>query len=322
VLITDGVETCHRDPADEAGKLKLALGVNVVGFGLNDEERKAVRGIADAGKGKYYDAEGAAALSKELAVVGKVVAAAAKVELGGVVAIGATTVDAPEMLPLGVTGKVTLGVKESAYVMVMLPAGESAIVLDARREEATRIDASVSILDEDGGEMARDFVTIDEWDHAFRSARNFAPKKATKYILRLTNNRPKADFWLTVAPTDVFVPLFGDTLPTKLQPGLDIKGELAAGGSAYYAVRLPKGEYKAVVGFDHAKGENGRLEGYLATLNTIGGNQQTFVPIDEYDVRARKSGVLTLKESATVVLRVKTTKSPVKYALKFRPASE
>ena len=72
-LITDGVETCHGDPAKEAAELATTLnlksGVNVIGFGIKPAERKAVEKIAQAGRGKYYDAQTAAELRRGVSMV-------------------------------------------------------------------------------------------------------------------------------------------------------------------------------------------------------------------------------------------------------------
>jgi Ca-activated chloride channel family protein len=82
VLITDGIETCHRDPAAEAAKLasklNMSFGVNVIGFGLKPEEKRAVEKIALAGRGKYYDAQSGAELAKQIKLVEEKVAEAAK----------------------------------------------------------------------------------------------------------------------------------------------------------------------------------------------------------------------------------------------------
>jgi hypothetical protein len=70
VLITDGMETCHGDPARAAEELAQTLnlrsGVNIVGFDVQPEEREAVKKIARAGKGKYYDAQTAKDLAEGL----------------------------------------------------------------------------------------------------------------------------------------------------------------------------------------------------------------------------------------------------------------
>lgn len=73
VLITDGLESCHGDPAAEAARLAenpmLRFGVNVVGFGLKAEESTATAEIAASGKGKYYDAKNGEELNAAISEV-------------------------------------------------------------------------------------------------------------------------------------------------------------------------------------------------------------------------------------------------------------
>jgi hypothetical protein len=75
ILITDGIETCHGDPAKEAAELlagnRRLKAVDVVGFGLKAKEIEEVTRIARAGKGKYYDAQSAHELRSQLAVLRK-----------------------------------------------------------------------------------------------------------------------------------------------------------------------------------------------------------------------------------------------------------
>ena len=75
VLITDGLESCKGDPAAEAAallaKLKLSFGVNVVGFGVKENEDAPLKAIADAGQGKYYDADDAAALADSISAIAR-----------------------------------------------------------------------------------------------------------------------------------------------------------------------------------------------------------------------------------------------------------
>jgi hypothetical protein len=82
VLITDGMETCHGDPAREAralaAALKLAGGVNVIGFDIQPRERAAVRTIAAAGGGKHYDARTARELGDKVRILARARAAAAQ----------------------------------------------------------------------------------------------------------------------------------------------------------------------------------------------------------------------------------------------------
>ncbi len=77
VLITDGMETCHGKPAEVAAKLaenpKFTFGVNVIGFGVKEDERAAVREIAVKGKGEHYDPRNAAELRSALDKMVKVI---------------------------------------------------------------------------------------------------------------------------------------------------------------------------------------------------------------------------------------------------------
>jgi hypothetical protein len=82
VLVTDGLESCQGDPAAEAAallaNLKVTFGVNVIGFGVKPEENAALQSIAEAGKGKYYAAADAAALTAAIAAIALEIQAQAK----------------------------------------------------------------------------------------------------------------------------------------------------------------------------------------------------------------------------------------------------
>jgi hypothetical protein len=75
VLITDGLESCKGNPTEEVaallGNLKLSFGVNVVGLGVKADEDAALKAIAEAGKGKYYDADDAGALAESISEIAK-----------------------------------------------------------------------------------------------------------------------------------------------------------------------------------------------------------------------------------------------------------
>ena len=77
VVITDGAETCHGDPAAEAeslaGRIAGLRAVEVVGVGLKAAgEKAAVAAIADRGRGRYYDADTAADLRNAVAAAADV----------------------------------------------------------------------------------------------------------------------------------------------------------------------------------------------------------------------------------------------------------
>jgi von Willebrand factor type A domain len=69
VLISDGEETCAKDPCPTARKLAAAgvdLQFNAVGLAVNKKARSQLQCIAEAGDGAYYDASRAGDLSEAL----------------------------------------------------------------------------------------------------------------------------------------------------------------------------------------------------------------------------------------------------------------
>ncbi len=69
VLVSDGEESCVPDPCPVIKKLTAAgvdLQIDTVGFGVNAKARQQLQCIADVGKGTYYDAKDAGALTTSL----------------------------------------------------------------------------------------------------------------------------------------------------------------------------------------------------------------------------------------------------------------
>ena len=80
ILISDGVETCEGNPCDVAADLVkkgINVRVHVVGFDVAGEERQQLECIADAGNGKYFDAQSAQALQAAVTEVKQVAQAPA-----------------------------------------------------------------------------------------------------------------------------------------------------------------------------------------------------------------------------------------------------
>jgi Ca-activated chloride channel homolog len=69
VLISDGEETCAKDPCPTARKLAASgvdLQFNAVGLAVDGKARRQLECIADAGNGSYYDASRTADLSEAI----------------------------------------------------------------------------------------------------------------------------------------------------------------------------------------------------------------------------------------------------------------
>ena len=83
VLISDGLESCERDPCAMSEALEQAgvgFTAHVVGFGLGDEDVSALSCIAENTGGQYLSARNADELGEALSAVGTAVAAAPEPE--------------------------------------------------------------------------------------------------------------------------------------------------------------------------------------------------------------------------------------------------
>ena len=59
ILVSDGLETCGGDPVSAAEELRrsgISVTIDVVGFGVSDDETEQLEDIAAAGVGEYIDA--------------------------------------------------------------------------------------------------------------------------------------------------------------------------------------------------------------------------------------------------------------------------
>ena len=134
VLVTDGAETCHGDPAGVAAKLAaqfgVKFGINVIGFGIEPKEKAQLADIADKGHGKLLTVENANELADALRkVVEEKVAPAPKqrgtkeYEAGGAaVKPGMFFGDAPTTQAGDYKGE--LAMKEAKYYQVNLRKGQ------------------------------------------------------------------------------------------------------------------------------------------------------------------------------------------------------
>lgn len=134
VLVTDGAESCHGDPAGVAAKLAaefgMKFGINVIGFGIEPQEKKQLADIADKGHGKLLTVENATELADALKkVVAEKVAPAPKqretkeYEAGGAaVKPGVFFGDAPVVKPGDYKGE--LAMMQACYYQVPVRKGQ------------------------------------------------------------------------------------------------------------------------------------------------------------------------------------------------------
>jgi hypothetical protein len=69
ILVTDGIETCNEDPCELVRNWKnsnVKMRVHVVGFGLDEKSKEAIRCISEAAGTPFYDAQSASSLAQSL----------------------------------------------------------------------------------------------------------------------------------------------------------------------------------------------------------------------------------------------------------------
>ena len=130
LLISDGIESCDRDPLKAIQDLK-ARGVNVrmfvIGFDLNEEERLTLQQIAAVGNGQYYNAKNYGELLQSFDKFAKDVAIAAepaKKKYANPAQGGASFDEATEIAPGRYTIWKDLGKGEWAYFKVPSKKGQ------------------------------------------------------------------------------------------------------------------------------------------------------------------------------------------------------
>jgi hypothetical protein len=234
---------------------------------------------------------------------------------------GANGVNNPLSLEFGVTYNITLEKNEESYFRLSSPADELKIILDMRlaNNKHSNLQSTLSILDQDGGVIQNRAIVFNEIDVGYRKETSLSLKQATTLGFKLLNTSNEANFWLTIfkKPDSQLVPFFGELVPKPLGIGEGGSGRLAAGEYAYYVTSLPRGEYKVILDFVNSTRQHTNIQGYLALLDSNGGNQKNIIRLNEIDVSYRKIGELSLKKDETLIIRISNHTNEVNYTVQI-----
>jgi len=178
VLVTDGAESCHGDPAGVAAKLAaefgVKFGINVIGFGIEPKEKAQLADIAAKGHGKLLTVENANELAGALQkVVAEKVAPAPKqretkqYEAGGeVIKPGVFLGDPPVVKPGDYKGE--LAMKEAKYYQVTLHKGQELRVIGIIQKTPYEGEGNISlqtfavaIYNRDLAQVARETMDVE-----------------------------------------------------------------------------------------------------------------------------------------------------------------
>jgi len=264
VLVTDGAETCHGDPAGVAAKLAaqfgVRFGINVIGFGIEPQEKAQLADIASKGHGKLLTVENASELASALQkVVAEKVAPAPKqretkeYEAGGAaVKPGLFFGDAPATQAGDYKGE--LAMKEAKYYQVNLRKGQElraiGIVQKTPYEASnTNIHQTfvISIYNRELAQVAREKVEIEgnPRDPATLRATWTADLDGAAYIaIAASDNHSSGDG----APVELYREMNPKPSPYTLK--IKIEGEAAAGGEV--AASIAHSETAGGAGFNSA----------------------------------------------------------------------
>lgn len=250
VLVTDGAESCHGDPAAVAAKLAaefgVKFGINVIGFGIEPKEKAELATIAEKGHGKLLTVENASELAGALQkIVAEKVAPAPKqresrdYEAGGIaVKPGVFFGDTPTIAAGDYKGE--LAMKEAKYYQVYLRKGQelrAVGIIQKTPYEASNSNIHqtfvISIYNKELAQVAREKAEIEgnPRDPATRRATWTADLDGPAYIaVAASDNHDTGDG----APVE----LYGEMNPKPSPYTLKIKigGEGAAVGEVTPAI--------------------------------------------------------------------------------------
>ena len=128
------------------------------------------------------------------------------------------------------------------------------------------------MLDPDGAVLQERVIDFNEINVGIRKTASWSAPQAARIGFKLLNRNAPADFSLTVRrpPAPEFMPFFGRVVPAPLSLGKESSGLLDTHEGAYYVVSLQPGEYRAILDFANAEGQNTNIQGLLALLDADG----------------------------------------------------
>jgi hypothetical protein len=219
----------------------------------------------------------------------------------------------PQPVAVGTTYQTVLGANEEAYFMVSTETRQFGVVLDARC--STRLPctlgAALSILDGQGAVVQGDAIWVSTYDVGYRTIRTVELSKPDNPQLKLVNHSGmNVDYWLTVVdpPEPAGVRLFGEHSPTPIELGRETTGTLERGQAATYVLLPKRGEYAVTLDLSVAPNPPTPLAGYVAVVDSAGGDEVLPVWITEYGVSARKTGSLAIQHEGAHLFRVQNTR--------------
>jgi hypothetical protein len=234
--------------------------------------------------------------------------------------------DHPAPIAFDTISRVRLLTNQAFYLRLPTPADNVDVVMDMRLVDDVRsnLQASLSMLDENGGVVGDPIIFFNEVDRTWRKTATHSASQAGPHSFRIVNIGGPADFWLTVrrAGAPGLVPFFGETVPHTLELGRTYRGQLATNDDAYYRASLPQGDYQVVLEFALQPVQRSNIQGSLSTLDASGGNPTRIIELNEIDVSYRKAARFSVSRPEPVIFRVQNSSNRGGYLLRVEPVAK
>ena len=234
------------------------------------------------------------------------------------------SIENPARIETGKTYKVLLTKDQQYFFKVALEPGHYRLVEDTRRADLIRRNLiSTLTLRHPRRSESETVFNFNEIDTNFRGTHSFSLTAPAELDFTLKNMNDDADFFLTLQEGDDtrMVPFMAETLPAPLKLDERATGLLSKNASVYYAIELQKGEYLAEWDVATTQNRKSNLMGYLALLDSDGGNQHQIIDMNEYDMTSKKSASITIRKESPIILRLENYHDDVDYALQIKRAN-
>lgn len=337
ILITDGMESCHGNPVQEAASLAslphVQGGVDVIGLGLKSHEISEVEKIARSGRGRFFNAHNLEALHTSVAKMEQTMTRLVATEPVASTQLAFTKSTArpskepssPAAIELRQYASGRLASGKGHYWTINLPAGEYVAICEASPSEGTSTNV-IFRVSLDGEEI----LEVNEIDRVERGAAKFRSTGGQHNFTIENSASVMADYDFVICPADIEISpsrikkpgkkirtvAIGSSLPVRLDPSSTDTYE------EYFQITLPEGDYELAVSFNSPQA-TGNYGAYLDQVNLLGVKEtQVGRSYDSARSQSIKSKLLVADE-ATWYLRLRTYEGhpPIEGTVSLKPLS-
>jgi hypothetical protein len=232
-------------------------------------------------------------------------------------------IDDPAPLQLDTITKIRLEPGEEFYLRLAAPMRGVELVMDMQLVEnvSSNLQATLSVLDENGGMLEEDVIRFNEIDRLARETASYDGSPQVRLGFKLRNGGRRADHWLTVRRpgSTGLVPFAGEIVPAPFKLRDTFTGRLEPNERLFYRASLLRGDYQVVLDFARQPRSHGNIRGALVRREATGGNPTVVLGFNEIEMSYRKIGTFTVNRDGPVILQLQSADT-LAYSLRVQPA--